>query len=101
MHPNACDPIAKLLLDLRRVLNADRAEAILAAFRTLSVGDSMELVDDREATPVFLHLRTEAPGSFGWHCLEAGPRVWRIRISRLATWWADGQCCGSCQVTSG
>lgn len=99
MHTLTPDMVATLRLDARSVAPAHRHALVLSSFRRLAAGESMELVDDREPNPVFSHLRSELPGSFAWHCIESGPKVWRVRIKRLATWWADGQCCGTCDAT--
>ena len=82
-------------LDARPIAAADRRASILSAFKALPVGESMEVLDDQELNPLFYLLRSEAPAGFGWHCVEAGPKVWRVRISRLATWWADGHMLGT------
>lgn len=87
--------------DARGVAPGERDALILSTFRRLCVGESMELVHDHEPKRLFSELRAEMPGSFTWLCIEAGPQVWRVRIGRLATWWSDGQCCGTCGGRTG
>ncbi len=83
-------------VDVRAVAPSERHSLIFSTFRNLAANQSMELVDDHDPRPLYAQLQVEMPGSFTWNYAEWGPQIWRIRISRLATWWADGQCCGTC-----
>lgn len=73
-------------LDTRGVAAAARDALILSSFRRLGVGESMLLVHGRDPNDMFSQLRAAMPGSFTWLCMEAGPKVWRVKIGRLATW---------------
>jgi uncharacterized protein (DUF2249 family) len=72
-------------LDVRTLRKPDKHPTIFEAYRALEQGGSFVLVNNHD--PVHLHDEFEAeyPGGFGWDYLEAGPRVWRIRLSRLTT----------------
>lgn len=83
-------------VDVRGVALRAQHPLIFSTFRNLAVNQSMELVDDHDPRPLYAQLQVEMPGGFTWNYFEWGPQIWRIRIGRLATWWADGQCCGTC-----
>lgn len=69
-------------LDVRAVSKPERHPMIFARFAELAQGESFVLVNTHE--PV--HLREEfdrdMPGAFDWAAQQAGPRDWRIRITR-------------------
>ena len=69
-------------LDVRAVPKPQRHPMIFERFAALDPGESFVLVNTHE--PV--HLREEfdrdLPGSFDWVSRQAGPRDWRIRITR-------------------
>lgn len=96
MRTSSLESNATTTLDARSIAPGDRDAVILSIFHHLAAGQSMELVHEHEPKQLFSKLRSAAPSGFDWHCVEAGPAIWRIRIRRLATWWADGQCCGTC-----
>ncbi|QEN17228.1 DUF2249 domain-containing protein [Mycobacterium sp. ELW1] len=72
-------------LDVRVLPKPDKHPAIFAAYEHLGVGELFVLVNDHD--PKHLHEEFEAdyPGSYGWAYIEAGPRVWRIGITKLAS----------------
>ena len=72
-------------LDVRNLRKPDKHPTIFEAFRALGQGGSFVLVNNHD--PVHLHdeFETEHPDEFGWDYLESGPRVWRIRLTKLAT----------------
>lgn len=47
-----------------------------------SVGDAVILVNDHDPKPLYYQFEAEKPGRFGWEYVEAGPEVWRVRITR-------------------
>lgn len=71
-------------LDVRPLPKPDKHPAIFAAYDSLPVGGAFVLVNNHDPK----HLRNEFdldhPGSHGWEYVESGPKVWRIRISKLA-----------------
>jgi len=86
-------------VDVREFAPRDRHPLIRSTFRSLGVGETMELINDHDPKPLYDQLQAEAPGQFGWDYLERGPEVWRVRIAKLAqSDSADsaGKCCGSC-----
>jgi uncharacterized protein (DUF2249 family) len=72
-------------LDVRPLRKPEKHPAIFAAYDALSVGESFVLVNNHDPR----HLRDEfdidQPGGYGWEYLDKGPKVWRIRISKLAS----------------
>jgi len=83
-------------LDVRGMAPRDRHPLILKTFRSLGAREAMELVNDHDPRPLYYQFQVEQPGAFIWDYLESGPDVWRVRITRLATFHGNGQCCGSC-----
>lgn len=85
------------LVDVRAVPPRERHPLIFSTFRSLDRGQSMELVNDHDPRPLYYQFQAEAPATFGWDYLEAGPDTWRVRISKLADAApssASGSCCG-------
>lgn len=71
-------------LDVRPIRKPEKHPTIFARFAALTVGEAFVLVNNHD--PVHLHdeFERDLPGSYDWEYLEAGPQLWRIRISRLA-----------------
>ena len=84
------------LVDVRGIAPRERHPLIFSTFRNLAAGDVMELVNDHDPKPLYYQFQVEMPGKFSWDYLETGPQAWRVRITRLASTHADGQCCGIC-----
>jgi uncharacterized protein (DUF2249 family) len=72
-------------LDVRPLRKPDKHPTIFATYDALEPGDSFVLVNNHAP----IHLRDEFdiehPGSHDWSYLDSGPRVWRIRVSKLAS----------------
>jgi len=83
-------------IDVREIAPRDRHTAIFATYRSLGVGETMELLNDHDPKPLHAQFRADLPGSFGWDVLQAGPELWRIRITKAKSAHASGTCCGSC-----
>jgi uncharacterized protein (DUF2249 family) len=71
-------------VDVRALPPAERHPLIFGRFNTLSVGDAFELVNDHDPKPLFYQFKFEHEGQFTWDYLEQGPKVWRVRIGRIA-----------------
>ena len=67
----------------------ERQPLIFAAFRSLGVGQAMQLVNDHDPKPLYYQFQAEMPGEFRWDYLESGPDTWRVSISKLAPSHAD------------
>lgn len=72
-------------LDVRELPKPQKHPKIFATYGALSVGESFVLVNNHD--PKHLHDEFEADhaGSYGWEYVEKGPKVWRIRITKLAS----------------
>ncbi|SBS74062.1 conserved hypothetical protein [uncultured Mycobacterium sp.] len=72
-------------LDVRGLPKPDKHPAIFAVYEHLPVGDAFVLVNNHD--PKHLHQEFDAdyPGAYGWDYVETGPRVWRIRVTKLAS----------------
>jgi uncharacterized protein (DUF2249 family) len=83
-------------IDVREVPPRERHPLIFATFRNLGEGSAMRLVNDHDPLPLYYQFEAEAPGAFRWDYEQAGPEVWQVRITRLATpsAQAGGACCG-------
>ncbi|MDQ4093257.1 MAG: DUF2249 domain-containing protein [Actinomycetota bacterium] len=71
-------------LDVRALPKPDKHPAIFQTYDALSVGESFVLVHDHDPKQLHDEFDTDHTGSYGWECLDKGPDVWRIRISKLA-----------------
>ena len=71
-------------LDVRRVSHAQRHGLIFDTYRALRPGTGFVLVNDHDPKPLRYQFRAQYPGEHTWDYLEAGPKVWRVRIGRSA-----------------
>lgn len=72
-------------LDVRTIPPAQRHPMIFQRFTALPENGSFVLVNDHDPKPLYYQLNFEYSGQLGWDYLEEGPRVWRVRISRIST----------------
>jgi uncharacterized protein (DUF2249 family) len=83
-------------VDVRETGLDERRSSTLLAYRRLSVGDTMELVDGKDPVDLYTSLNTIAPGDFSWLYLERGPAAWRVSVRKLSRIYSAGECCGMC-----
>jgi uncharacterized protein (DUF2249 family) len=83
-------------IDMRSLAPRERQPLIFNSFRSLGIGESMELINDHDPRPLYDQFQVDKPDLVVWDTLENGPATWRVRITKLAGAHADGQCCGSC-----
>lgn len=69
-------------LDIRPVDPQRTRPTVVAAYNKLAVGESFVLVDNRDPMLIRTVLNAQEAGAVGWQYLEAGPDVWRVRITR-------------------
>ena len=72
------------ILDVRPLAPARRHESIFSTFEGLPPSSSFVLVNEHDPKPLRYQFEAEYHGTFTWDYLEAGPRVWRVRIGRSA-----------------
>ena len=63
---------------------ADRLPTLLRNFDALAPGESFELRSDHAPKPALAQLQKDRPRLFEWSPLQAGPELWRTRITRRA-----------------
>jgi uncharacterized protein (DUF2249 family) len=71
-------------LDVRQVSHGHRHGLIFTAYRSLRPGRGFVLVNDHDPRPLKYQFDASYAGEFTWDYLEAGPKVWRVRIGRTA-----------------
>jgi len=71
-------------LDVRQVSHGHRHGLIFTAYRSLRPGRGFVLVNDHDPRPLKYQFDASHAGEFTWDYLEAGPKVWRVRIGRTA-----------------
>jgi uncharacterized protein (DUF2249 family) len=72
-------------LDVRQLAPAQRHQVIFTAYAALRPAAGFVLVNDHDPKPLRYQFAAEHPGEFSWDYLEAGPKVWRVRIGRTST----------------
>ena len=72
-------------LDVRELRKPDKHPTIFATFAALAVGDSLVLVNNHDPKHLRQEFDADHPGGYGWEYVEKGPKVWRIRISKLTS----------------
>ena len=71
-------------LDVRGLPKPDKHPAIFAAYHSLPVGAAFILVNNHDPRHLRDEFEVDHPGSHDWEYVQAGPQVWRIRITKLA-----------------
>ncbi len=72
-----------LVLDVRQLEPRVRHPLIFQTFDELTPGEAFVLVNDHDPKPLYYQMMAELPNQVGWEYLEAGPEVWRVRITKL------------------
>lgn len=69
-------------IDVRMVPPPQRHPLIFQTFESLAPGEGFVLINDHDPKPLYYQFAFERQGQFTWEYLEAGPKVWRVRIGR-------------------
>jgi uncharacterized protein (DUF2249 family) len=69
-------------LDVRELAHRQRHDVIFTAYEALQPGTGFVLVNDHDPLPLRYQFEAQFPGEFTWRYLEAGPKLWRVRIGR-------------------
>lgn len=72
-------------LDVRALAKPDKHPRIFATFGALAVGESFVLVNNHDPRHLRQEFDADHAGAFDWEYLDRGPKLWRIRIGRVAT----------------
>lgn len=70
------------VLDVRRLVPAQRHQQIFATWGKLEPGARFMLVNDHDPKPLYYQFDAEHHGEFSWNYVEQGPEVWRVEIGR-------------------
>lgn len=72
-------------LDLREIPRPQRHPMIFAKFDALASGASLRLLNDHDPIPLNRQFEMTRPGQAFWEYIERGPRLFRIRIRKIAS----------------
>ncbi len=70
-------------LDVRTLAHGARHEIIFGKLHALAPGQRLFIVNDHDPKPLRYQLDAAWPGMFDWAYVVAGPKVWRIEVTRL------------------
>ncbi|NNN21501.1 MAG: DUF2249 domain-containing protein [Acidimicrobiales bacterium] len=70
-------------LDVRPLVPAKRHSLIFETFHNLETGSAFILINDHDPKPLKYQFEAEHSGEFTWDDIELGPKVWKVRISRI------------------
>jgi uncharacterized protein (DUF2249 family)/iron-sulfur cluster repair protein YtfE (RIC family) len=71
-------------LDVRELAPARRHQVIFTAYHALRPTACFVLVNDHDPKPLQYQFAAEHPGEYSWDYLQAGPRVWKVRVGKSA-----------------
>lgn len=69
-------------IDVRELAPPQKHPTIFQTFHSLQTGEAMLIINDHDPKPLYYQMSAEMPGTFQWEYLEAGPQVWRVRITK-------------------
>jgi len=76
------DGKADIVLDLRGIPCVLRHAAVFDEFDALRTGGAFQILNDHDPAPLRAHFESRALAGYGWEYLQAGPEVWRVRVTR-------------------
>ena len=82
----------EITIDVQTIVPAERHSFIFKNFDSLDEGQSLIVVNDHDPRPLLRQFQEKRPEQFRDEYLEAGPSVWRVKITRTKK---EG-CCGFC-----
>lgn len=88
------------IIDFRDMLPNGRHTVFMTIFAGLKDGNSFEFINDHEPKGLLRELAGMRVENLKWETIEAGPKAWRIRVSKESE--EGGQktkkdsCCGVC-----
>lgn len=71
-------------LDVREMPPWERHPRIFEVWEQLTVGDTLELINDHNPKPLHYEFVCEREGEFEWEAEERGPREWVAHIKKTA-----------------
>jgi uncharacterized protein (DUF2249 family)/quercetin dioxygenase-like cupin family protein len=82
-------------LDLRTVRKPDRHPMVFAAYRSLTAGESLTLINDHDPRHLRDEFDADHAGTFDWTYLSRERGDWQIRITKLTTTPLPRELCNS------
>lgn len=82
----------EIIIDVQKIVPAERHGLIFQNFDSLDEGQSLVIVNDHDPKPLLRQFQETRPNLFKDEYLQAGPAVWKVRITRTKK---EG-CCGFC-----
>ena len=75
---------AEQTIDVRNIVPRERHPLIFDTYRNLAAGEAFLLVNDHDPKPLYYQFQAELGPVVTWDYLEAGPEVWKVRITKKA-----------------
>ncbi|MDF2699796.1 MAG: hemerythrin [Haloplasmataceae bacterium] len=69
-------------VDARTYQPRDKHNVIFSTFKSLNIGEKMELINDHDPKPLQYQFIAEYANHFEWEYLEQGPEIWRVSIGK-------------------
>lgn len=82
----------EIIIDVQSIVPAERHGLIFQKFDHLEKGQSLIIVNDHDPRPLLRQFQETRPNQFQDEYLQAGPEVWKVKITRTKS---EG-CCGFC-----
>lgn len=84
--------MTEIIIDVQKIVPAERHGLIFRNFDGLTEGQSLIIVNDHDPRPLLRQFQETRPDQFQDEYLQAGPQVWKVKITRKKK---EG-CCGFC-----
>ena len=81
-----------IIIDVQKIVPAQRHGLIFQSFDNLVPGQSLIILNDHDPRPLLRQFQETRPEQFQDEYLEAGPAVWKVKITRTK----KESCCGFC-----
>jgi uncharacterized protein (DUF2249 family) len=78
-------PMTVQELDVRHAPKPQRHPQVFELFAALPPSGSFVLINGHDPKHLHQEFQRDYPGSFGWEYLQAGPDLWRIQITKVAS----------------
>ena len=69
-------------IDVRSLETRDKHNEIINTFNNLSLGETMEIINDYDLRTVHYQFLIGFADKFQWEDIEEGPEVWRVAITK-------------------
>lgn len=97
--------VSDIRIDVRPIVPRDRHTLIFNRFDEIEPGQALQIINDHDPQGLRRQFAEYLNGKFAWDYLEAGPELWRVRITKLgpvtreepvaqSSCCSGGSCCG-------